>query len=91
MLCISYISCVADSLFVNVNSTPYDTQMTRIRPVLFSKHAAKQNLEPGQPLDRTSSCDSIRLLDGMEDPEEVETAPYADCKSKAVALSKRLN
>src|SRR5229473_2730795 len=45
LICLSSISCFANSLYLNVNSTPYDRQMARILPVLFSGDAAsKQDL-----------------------------------------------
>src|SRR5207245_6185958 len=37
LICLSSISCFAQSLYFTVSSTPYDKQMTRIRPVLFCK------------------------------------------------------
>ena len=45
LLCLFSISSFAQSIYLNVSSTPYDKQMTRICPVLFCKiGAAKQNV-----------------------------------------------
>jgi hypothetical protein len=77
--------------------------MTRIRPVLFSKPAAKQNLTLRLVNHWIGSLRAIPYGFSMEwkTTEEVETAPYADCKGTAIALyeaddllvrlSKRLN
>ena len=41
LVCLSSVSCFAHSaFFLGVSSTPYDHQMTRIQPVLFSKSSA---------------------------------------------------
>ena len=37
LICLSAVSCFAESVYLKVTSTPYDKQMTRIRPVLFTK------------------------------------------------------
>jgi hypothetical protein len=49
LICLSTVSCFAESLFLNVAATPsYDRQMTRIGPVLFSKtNEAKQDVSLG--------------------------------------------
>src|SRR3954471_12483542 len=93
ILCLSTASCFAASMLLSVNSTPYDHQMNRIRPVLASTSPGG-----GQGL-------SIAIVNHwMEDlrdipygyqlewktPEEVETRRPADCKGKAVALYQRM-
>lgn len=45
VLCLCSASCFADSLFLTVSSTPYDRQMSRIRPVLTS---SGKSAAPGQ-------------------------------------------
>jgi hypothetical protein len=48
LICLSSVSCFAGSLFLNVAATPYDRQMTRVRPALFSKaNEGKQDLSLG--------------------------------------------
>lgn len=84
--------CFADALFLSVNATPYDRQMTRIHEVLTSGGS-------------TSDHTSIRLINTwMSDlrnipygyqavwktPSEVESGRPADCKGKAVALYQRM-
>ena len=84
--------CFADALFLSVNATPYDRQMTRIHDVLT---------RTGSSADQTS----IRLINvWMSDlrnipygyqavwktPSEVESRHPSDCKGKAVALYERM-
>jgi hypothetical protein len=48
LICLSTVSCFAESLFLSVAETSYDQQMTEIRPVLFSKaNEAKQDASLG--------------------------------------------
>lgn len=94
ILCLCSASCFAASIFMPVDSTPYDRQMTRIRPVLLS---AKGDIA-GQQV-------SLSIINHwMEDlrdipygyqmewktPEEVQSRKPADCKGKAVALYQRM-
>ena len=45
IISLSSVSCFAGSFFLSVDTTPYDRQMSRIRPVLFSKSGmAKEDL-----------------------------------------------
>jgi hypothetical protein len=94
LICLTSASCFADSVFLNVPSTPYDRQMTRIQPVLFSKTSA-----PKQNLSLALVNHWIQDLRGIpygftpewKTPAEVETAPVADCKGKAVALYQKMH
>jgi hypothetical protein len=89
LICLSSISCFADSLYLNVNSTPYDRQMARIRPVLFSESAAsKRDLSMALVNHWIGDLRSIPYGFSMEwkTPAEVQTGAVADCKGKAVAL-----
>jgi hypothetical protein len=89
LICLSSISCFANSLYVNVPSTPYDRQMTRIRPVLFSGSAtSKQDLSMALVNHWMGDLRSIPYGFSMEwkTPAEVQTGAAADCKGKAVAL-----
>ncbi len=88
LICLSFVSCFANSLYVNVSSTPYDRQMTRIRPVLFSERASKQDLSMALVNHWMGDLRSIPYAFAMEwkTPAEVQTGAVADCKGKAVAL-----
>lgn len=89
LLCLLSVSSFATPLYVNVPSTPYDGQMTRIRPILLGKTAARQ-----QDLSLAVVNHWIQDLRAIpygysiewKTPEEVEHGPAADCKGKAVAL-----
>ena len=89
---LSSISCFAESLYSTVSSTPYDRQMTRIRPVLFCKSGGKQ--DPSLAL-VNHWMEDIRAIPYGFSPEwktpvEVESGVAADCKGKAVALYRRM-
>jgi hypothetical protein len=89
LICLSSVSCFANSFYVNVGSTPYDRQMTRIRPILFSSSAAsKQDLPMALVNHWMGDLRSIPYGFSMEwkTPVEVQTGAVADCKGKAVAL-----
>ena len=89
LICLSSISCFANSLYLNVNSTPYDRQMARIRPVLFSGDAAgKQDLSMALVNHWMGDLRTIPYGFSVEwkTPAEVQTGEVADCKGKAVAL-----
>jgi len=93
LICLSSISCFAQSLYFTVSSTPYDKQMTRIRPVLFCKSGgARQNLSLALV---NHWIEDIRAIPygftpEWKTPAEVESAVVADCKGKAVALYQRM-
>lgn len=94
LVCFAIFPCLAEPVLLSVPATPYDRQMTRIQPVLTGKSdAAKQDVS--LPLVN-------RWIQGLREipygfspewktPEEVETAPVADCKGKAVALYQRMH
>jgi len=93
LICLSSISCFAQSLYFTVSSTPYDKQMTRIRPVLFCKSGGcRQNLSLALV---NHWIEDIRAIPygftpEWKTPAEVESAVVADCKGKAVALYQRM-
>jgi predicted transglutaminase-like cysteine proteinase len=93
LICLS-CSCFAQSpLYLNVDSTPYDRQMTRIRPVLFTKgEAHKANLSMAVVNHWIEDLRAIPygFSPQWKTPSEVETGPAADCKGKAVALYSRM-
>ncbi|MEY2537601.1 MAG: hypothetical protein QOG67_1341 [Verrucomicrobiota bacterium] len=93
LVCLSALPCFAGSLLLSVNSTPYDRQMSRIQPVLSSKGSAQK--------DDVSMAIVNHWIQGLREipygfsqewrtPSEVETAPSADCKGKAVALYQKM-
>jgi hypothetical protein len=94
LVCLSSLSCFGNSLFLGVASTPYDRQMTRIQPVLFSQASAhKQNLPLGLVNQWIQDLRGIPYGFSPEwkTPAEVEMSPVADCKGKAVALYQRMH
>jgi hypothetical protein len=94
LLCLSSIPCFAESLFLNVSSTPYDKQMTRIQPVLWARSSVpKQNLSLAMVNRWIQDLRSIPYGFNPEwkTPAEVEAAPVADCKGKAVALYQKMH
>jgi len=93
LICLVTVSAFAQPLYLTVRSTPYDRQMTRIQPVLLSKPAPA-----AATLSISLVNNWIQNLRGIpygyspewETPEEVESAPAADCKGKAVALYQKM-
>ena len=89
LFCLSCLSAFAQSNYITVNSTPYDRQMTRIRPVLTSNGPKKdQDLSLALVNNWIGNLRAIPYGFSVEwkTPEEVEHGAYADCKGKAVAL-----
>lgn len=87
-------SSFADSIFREVSSTPYDSQMTRIRPVLESSRP-----ETGShPVSLSIVNHWIEDLRGIpyrfsnvwRTPAEVNSDALADCKGKAISLYERM-
>jgi hypothetical protein len=94
IICLSSVSGFAESLFLTVPSTPYDRQMTRIQPVLFSQGSAhNSNLSLAVVNHWIQDLRGIPYGFSQEwkTPSEVETAPAADCKGKAVALYHKMH
>jgi hypothetical protein len=93
LVCLSTASCFASAMFLSVDTTPYDRQMSRIRPVLLS-----------EPAGHVSQLSLSVVNHWMEDlreipygyqlewktPDEVQSRQPADCKGKAVALYHRM-
>ena len=89
LFCLSCLSAFAQSNYITVSSTPYDRQMTRIRPILTSDVGKKdQNLSLASVNNWIGNLRAIPYGFSTEwkTPEEVEHGAYADCKGKAVAL-----
>lgn len=89
----SCVSCFGQSLLLSVKSTPYDKQMSRIRPVLASD---------GSPGAGEISLGIVNYWIGdlrsipygftkeWKTPAETQSGAPADCKAKAVALYERM-
>src|SRR5256885_6029417 len=89
LFCLSCLSAFAQSNYITVNSTPYDRQMTRIRPILSSAAGQKeQDLSISVVNHWIGNLRAIPYGFSMEwkTPDEVQFGAYADCKGKAVAL-----
>ncbi len=89
IFCLSCLSAFAQSNYITVNSTPYDRQMTRIRPILASAAGHKeQDLSISLVNHWIGNLRAIPYGFSMDwkTPEEVQLGAYADCKGKAVAL-----
>jgi len=93
LIFLSSISCFADSFYFTVKSTPYDRQMDRIRPVLFSKPAAHSGELSLKTVNQWIG-DLREIPYGFsaewKTPAEVNSEPVADCKGKAVLLYQRM-
>jgi predicted transglutaminase-like cysteine proteinase len=89
LICLFSLSCFAESVYLSVSSTPYDKQMTRIRPALLSTNATvKQNVSLSLVNHWIENLREIPYGFSPEwkTPAEVELDAVADCKGKAVAL-----
>ncbi len=86
-------SAHADALFFAVKSTPYDNQMSRIRPVLT---------ESGADSGKSVSLETVNVWMTQlrsipygycplwKTPSETQSGRPADCKAKAVALYEKM-
>src|SRR5947209_6105839 len=93
LVCASSAAALAESTLVPVEQTPYDHQMTRVEPVLTQKaRPTKSSVSLTQVNGWIGDLRSIPYGFNQEwkTPQEVETAPVADCKGKAVALYDRM-
>ncbi len=94
LLGLSCISAYAEPLFLSVKSTPYDHQMSRIRPVLLtaSESANKDGVSMRIVNHWIGDLRSIPygFTQQWKTPEETASGAPADCKAKAVALYQRM-
>jgi predicted transglutaminase-like cysteine proteinase len=93
LLALSSVSAFAESVYLKVNTTPYDRQMSRITPVLLSKiGSGNDNLSLTLVNHWIGNLRAIPYGFSPEwkTPAEVESAPVADCKGKAVALYEKM-
>ena len=91
---LSCISCFGHSAFFVVKSTPYDNQMTRIRPILETAASTSRSADLSLRL-VNHWIESLRAIpysfsQQWRTPSEVETATTADCKGKAVTLYEKM-
>jgi hypothetical protein len=94
VICFAVFPCFAQPVLLNVAATPYDHQMSRIQPILTSKaESAKDGLSLALVNHWIQDLREIPYGFSPEwkTPEEVETAPAADCKGKAVALYQKMH
>src|SRR4051812_36694913 len=92
VVCLSTASCFAASVFLSVASTPYDRQMTRIRPILATPSEGTRDVSLALVNHWMEDLRDIPYGYQMEwkTPFEVQTRQPADCKGKAVALYQRM-
>jgi hypothetical protein len=90
---LSCISCFGQSILSSVQSTPYDSQMSRIRPILASdSHRARGEVSLGMVNFWIGDLRSIPygFTKEWKTPAETESGAPADCKAKSVALYERM-
>jgi hypothetical protein len=86
-------STFAQSLLLSVKSTPYDNQMSRIRPVLVSEsHPIEGGVSLGMVDRWIGDLRSIPygFTKEWKTPAETQSGAPADCKAKSVALYKTM-
>jgi predicted transglutaminase-like cysteine proteinase len=93
LLTVAASSSFADALLFTVNATPYDRQMTRIRPVLTaSARASGTQVSLGIVNHWMADLRSIPygFTTFWKTPAEAQSGAPADCKAKAVALYEKM-
>jgi predicted transglutaminase-like cysteine proteinase len=93
IVCLACLPCFASTLFLPTESTPYDRQMSRIRPVLLAgKNASANDVSLATVNQWMGDLRGIPYGYHMEwkTPAEVQSGEPADCKGKAVALYERM-
>ena len=93
LLALASSSAFADALLFTVNSTPYDRQMSRIRPVLTAPaHAAGSQISVSIVNQWMADLRSIPygFTTFWKTPAEAQSGAPADCKAKAVALYEKM-
>jgi len=86
---LSCASCFGDAVFMSVKATPYDIQMTRIRPVLLSQsQSGHGEVSLGMVNHWIGDLRSIPygFTKEWKTPAETQSSTAADCKAKSVAL-----
>jgi hypothetical protein len=96
LLAVIGLSCVSSfgqSILLSVKNTPYDKQMSRIRPVLMSESAREEGeISLGMVNYWIGDLRSIPygFTKEWKTPAETQSGAPADCKAKAVALYERM-
>ena len=93
LLSLAASSAFADALLFTVSATPYDRQMTRIRPVLTASQRASGNqVSLGTVNQWMADLRSIPygFTTFWKTPAEAQSGAPADCKAKAVALYEKM-
>lgn len=89
----SCVSCFGQSIFLAVEKTPYDRQMSRIRPILIGVGRPARN-EVALGIVNHWMADLRAIPYGFtrewKTPAETQSGAPADCKAKAVALYERM-
>jgi hypothetical protein len=90
---LSCVSAFGQSILLSVKNTPYDKQMSRIRPVLVSE-SAREGGEISLGMVNYWIGDLRSIPYGFtkewKTPAETQSGAPADCKAKAVALYERM-
>jgi hypothetical protein len=93
LLAFAASSSFADALLFTVNSTPYDRQMARIRPVLTAAtHSSGSQVSVSIVNQWMTDLRSIPygFTTFWKTPAEAQSGAPADCKAKAVALYEKM-
>jgi predicted transglutaminase-like cysteine proteinase len=92
LLAVATSSSLADALLFTVQSTPYDRQMARIRPVLTASRHSSGTVSVKIVNQWMSDLRSIPygFTAVWKTPAEAQSGAPADCKAKAVALYEKM-
>jgi predicted transglutaminase-like cysteine proteinase len=92
LLALAASSSFADALLFTVNSTPYDKQMARIRPVLTASNRSSNGVSLNIVNQWMGNLRSIPygFTAIWKTPAEAQSGAPADCKAKAVALYEKM-
>lgn len=90
---LSCATAYSEPILISVKSTPYDRQMTRIRPILTTDNHAQHGQVSLRLVNQwVGNLRSIPygFTTEWKTPEETQSGAPADCKAKAVALYERM-
>ena len=92
LLAFAAASSYADALLFTVQSTPYDRQMARIRPVLTTPAQGSGEVSVAIVNHWMSDLRSIPygFTTHWKTPSEAQSGAPADCKAKSVALYEKM-
>ncbi len=92
-IALSCVSSFGDSVLLRVKTTPYDHQMSRIRPILASEaRIAHGDVSLGMVNYWIGDLRSIPygFTNEWKTPAETQSGEPADCKAKALALYEKM-